>query len=181
MKILKRILLIIVSIVVIALIVALFINKDYSVQRSITVNKPVATVFNYIKYLKNQHEYSKWARMDPAMKTSFSGTDATPGFVSSWESDVKDVGKGSQKIVSVDEGKRVEYEIHFIKPFESDMKSFMETMPASDSATTVKWNINGKMNYPMNLMKVFMSMDKMLGGDLETGLTNLKGILERKN
>ena len=35
------------------------------------------------------------------------------------------------------------------------------------------------MNYPMNFMLVVMNMDNMLGGDLSTGLNNLKNVLEK--
>jgi hypothetical protein len=35
------------------------------------------------------------------------------------------------------------------------------------------------MPYPMNIMLVFMNMDEILGKDLETGLNNLKGVLEK--
>jgi hypothetical protein len=35
------------------------------------------------------------------------------------------------------------------------------------------------MKYPMNGMLLFMNMDKLLGKDLETSLTNLKHILEK--
>jgi hypothetical protein len=41
-------------------------------------------------------------------------------------------------------------------------------------------DFDGKMNYPMNLMLVFMDMDKMLGDQLNQGLVNLKTILERQ-
>jgi hypothetical protein len=33
--------------------------------------------------------------------------------------------------------------------------------------------------YPFNLMLLFMNMDKMIGDDLSTGLTNLKTLLEK--
>jgi hypothetical protein len=35
------------------------------------------------------------------------------------------------------------------------------------------------MPYPMNLMLLFMDMDGMLGKDLQQGLDNLKGVLEK--
>jgi hypothetical protein len=35
------------------------------------------------------------------------------------------------------------------------------------------------MNYPANVMLLFMNMEKMVGGDLEKGLQNLKTILEK--
>jgi hypothetical protein len=35
------------------------------------------------------------------------------------------------------------------------------------------------MKYPMNLMLLFMNMEKMVGGDLDKGLQNLKSVLEK--
>lgn len=179
MKIVKRILIVIVILVAIPLIAALFIKKDYSVEREITINKPKQEVFEYVKYLKNQNNYSKWARMDPKMKTEFRGTDGTVGFVSAWESEADSVGKGEQEIKGIKDGEKIDYEIRFIKPFESNANAFMTT-EAAGNQTKVKWGFNGRMPYPMNLMLALMDMDKAIGSDLQTGLTNLKGILEKQ-
>ena len=46
------------------------------------------------------------------------------------------------------------------------------------SKSTVRWGFDGEMDYPMNFMLLFIDMDKQLGGDLQTGLENLKMILE---
>jgi hypothetical protein len=35
------------------------------------------------------------------------------------------------------------------------------------------------MKYPSNLTMLFMNMEKMVGGDLEKGLQNLKILLEK--
>ncbi|PYF69962.1 SRPBCC family protein [Pedobacter nutrimenti] len=179
MKILKGILFLVLGLIVLALIVALFVKKEYSVEREITINKPKQEVYDYIKYLKNQNNFSKWAKMDPAMKTEFKGTDGTVGFISAWESNQKDVGKGEQEIKKLTEGQRLDTEIRFIKPFESTCTAYMTTEDAGPAATKVKWVFNGKMNYPMNLMALCMNMDKMIGGDLQIGLENLKGIMEK--
>ncbi len=178
MRILKKILIVIAAIIVFALVAALFVNKDYTIERSVTINKPNSEVFNYIKYLKNQNEYSKWATMDPAMKKSFSGTDAAPGFISAWESKKRDVGTGEQEILKIADGKRVDYEIRFQEPFASVAQSFMSTDSASANQSVVKWSFSGHMPYPMNLMRVAMSMDKMIGDDLQIGLDRLKTKLE---
>jgi hypothetical protein len=65
MKILKWIAIVIAIIIAIPLLVALFTTKDYKVEQEITINKPNADVFNYVKMLRNQVYYSKWAKMDP--------------------------------------------------------------------------------------------------------------------
>jgi uncharacterized protein YndB with AHSA1/START domain len=180
MKILKNILILIASLVVLLLVVALFVKKDYAVVREVTINKPKQEVFDYVKYLKNQDSFSKWAMMDPNMKKEYRGTDGTVGFVSAWDSEKSDVGKGEQEIKKIAEGERLDFELRFIKPFEATDYAYMTTETAGTDQTKVKWGFNGKMNYPMNLMLLFMNMDKMLGDDLQTGLSNLKTVLEKK-
>lgn len=179
MKILKTLLLVIVGILALVLIVALFVHKDYAVEREIVINRPKSEVFDYIKYLKNQDNFSVWANMDPNMKKEYKGTDATVGFVSSWDSEQKGVGKGEQEIKSIAEGERIDYELRFKKPFEATDYAYLVTENASDVSTKVKWGFTGKMSYPMNIMLLFMNMDAMLGKDLDTGLHNLKGVLEK--
>jgi uncharacterized membrane protein len=178
MKILKKILLVVVAIIVFLLIVALFTKKDYAVEREIVINKPKQQVFEYIKYLKNQDHYSVWAMIDPNMKKDYKGTDGTIGFVSAWDSEK--MGKGEQEIIAIKEGDQVDFDLHFIKPMDSKAKASMSTSAVSDNQTKVKWDFSSRMPYPMNIMMVFMDMDKMLGDDLQTGLNNLKGVLEKQ-
>ncbi|MBC7535363.1 MAG: SRPBCC family protein [Ferruginibacter sp.] len=177
MRIVKKILVLLLALVVILLIVALFVKKDYSIQREVSINKPKTAVFDYIKYLKNQNEFSKWAKMDPNMKKKFAGTDATVGFISMWEGN-GDVGKGEQEIKKISAGESVDYEIRFIKPWKSVAQSNMSTEAISEDQTKVKWSFSGYMPYPFNLMRLF-GMEKMIGNDLQTGLDNLKAIQEK--
>ena len=60
MRFLKKILIVVGILIAIPLIVALFVKKDYSVEKEIVINKPKTEVFEYIKLLKNQDNYSKW-------------------------------------------------------------------------------------------------------------------------
>ncbi len=179
MRVLKWILIVIVALVALVLVAALFVKSEFNVSRSVVINKANSEVFGYVKYLKNQNEFSKWAGMDPAMKKTFVGVDGTVGFVSAWESENPDVGKGEQTISGIVEGKRIDYALHFIEPFESNDKAYMTFDSIAPAQTEVTWGIDGKMNYPMNLMGLFMDMDKMLGDDLDTGLANLKVLLEK--
>lgn len=178
MRILRNILITVGVLFAIPLIVAIFVKKDYAVERAIVINKPKAEVFEYIKYLKNQDNYSKWATIDPKMKKTYRGTDGTVGFVSRWESDNEEVGWGEQEIKKITEGERIDFELRFIKPFEATEPAFMSTEVVSESQTKVKWGFSGHINYPMNLMLLFMDIEKMIGDDLQTGLTNLKSKLE---
>ncbi|HEY0669106.1 MAG TPA: SRPBCC family protein [Sphingobacteriaceae bacterium] len=174
MKLIKKILLVIVIIIAVPFVIALFVKKDYSVERQVTINKPRNEVFNYIKLVKNQDQYSKWAMMDPEMKKEYSGTDGTVGFVYAW--DGEKAGKGEQVIKKITDEERLDLALHFIKPFEGTATAWMVTKPASTNQTTVAWGMKGESKYPMNFMNLFM--DSMLGKDLETSLTKLKSNLE---
>ncbi|ASZ09671.1 SRPBCC family protein [Chitinophaga pendula] len=180
MKILKWILIVIVVLIAIPLIIALFVKKDYAVEREVTINKSKEAVFDYIRYLKNQDNFSKWATMDPQMKKDYRGTDATVGFVFAWSSDKKDVGKGEQEIKNIKEGERIDYEIRFIEPFTSTSQAYLTTESVSPEQTKVKWGFKGHMAYPMNIMLLGMNMSEMIGADLQTGLDNLKALLEKQ-
>lgn len=178
MRILKRILLFLALLIGAALITALFVNKDMNVEKEIVINKPKQQVFDYVKLIKNQNYYSVWSKMDPNMKQTFTGIDGTVGFVSAWDGN-KDVGKGTQTITKITEGERIETDLLFIEPWESKAAAFMTTSVVNDSTTKVNWGIKSKMPYPMNLMRLFMDMEKMLGDDYEKGLANLKKELEK--
>lgn len=172
------ILYIILGIIATLLIAGLFVPKGMKATREIVINKPNAEVFNYIKQLKNQDSYSKWGMMDPNMKKEFRGTDATVGFVSAWEGNKK-VGAGEQEIKGIEEGKKLSTELRFIKPFKSVAQATMTTEAVSDNSTKVSWGFEGQMNYPMNVMKLFMNMEKAVGNDFSIGLSNLKTLLEK--
>lgn len=180
MKAVKYIFLTLLGLIVLLLVVALFVPKQFKVERSITIHQPDSVVFDYIKYLKNQDHFSVWAKMDPNMKTTYHGTDGTIGFVSAWESNNKDVGVGEQEIISIHEGRRIDFALRFKKPQEADNLAYFVTKSVGDSATRVTWGITGKMPYPMNLMLLTLNMDELVGPDLEKGLENLKGILEKQ-
>lgn len=178
MKVIKKILIGIAVLVALILIVALFVKKDFGTVKEVTINKPNQEVFNYIKYLKNQENFSVWAKLDTAMKKEYRGTDGTEGFVSAWEGN-SDVGQGEQKIVKITDGQRIDFELHFIKPMESTSPAYMTTEAVAANQTKVKWGMSGRMNYPFNIMGLFMNMDEMIGKDFETGLNNLKTVMEK--
>ena len=174
MGILKKILVALILLFSIVLIAAYFMPKEYAISREITINKPADSVFNYVKYLKNQNEFSVWANIDPKMKSTYTGTDGQVGATSAWESKVKEVGVGEQEITKITEGKRIDFELRFKEPFEDTAVGFMSTDATGNNQTKVKWGINGIIPYPMNIMMPMMKMDEMLGKDLQKGLENLK-------
>ncbi|MFN3555100.1 MAG: SRPBCC family protein [Bacteroidales bacterium] len=178
MKLLKRILLAVVIIIAIPFVAAIFVKKDYQIEREILIYAPAYEIFDFIRYLENQDSFSKWGSMDPDMIQTYRGVDGTVGAISAWESEDRNVGKGEQEITSIVDGERIEYELRFIEPFQSTSQAWMTTTPVDESTTLVQWGFKGRMPYPMNLMLLLMNFDKMLGDDLQHGLDNLKKQME---
>jgi len=169
---------IILGLIGLLLLAGLFISKDLQANKEIVINKPVDEVFGFIKYLKNQQLYSKWAALDADMKNEYNGIDGQPGFVNHWVGNKK-VGEGEQEITAIEEGKAIYTDLRFIKPFKSFAKVKMTAEAIDASSTKVSWGFQSKMNYPLNIMKLFMNMNEMIGKDFSTGLTNLKNLLEK--
>lgn len=180
MRIVKRILVVLLVLIIVIAVAGLFMKKDYAVEREIVINKPAQEVFDYLKMLKNQGEFSVWEKRDPKIKKTYIGTDGTIGFISGWESKMDEVGVGEQEIKTISDGKRIDTELRFKKPFEATDNAYFTTDMVSENQTKVKWGFNGTMPYPMNIMLPIMGMEDMLGGDLEEGLKNLKEVMEKK-
>ncbi|MBX3242811.1 MAG: SRPBCC family protein [Chitinophagaceae bacterium] len=170
MKILKRILIAVLALVALILIVALFVPRDFKSEREIVINKPKQEVFDYIKSIKNQDNFGVWQLSDPDLKKTYEGTDGTVGFKYTWDSEK--LGKGSQKIVNVVEGERMDTELDF--GFGEPATASFTTREISPTQTRVSWGLSGRSPYPFNLMGLFFDV----GDDFEKGLANLKNVLE---
>ena len=167
-------------IIAIPLILALFLQNEYVIERSIIIDKSSQEVFNYIKLLRNSVYYNKWVMLDPDLKKDFKGTDGTVGFIYYWDSNNKQVGKGEQEITGISEGNRVDYEIRFKKPFEGSSAAYIITVAKPGNQTEVSWVFKGTGTYMMKLMHLLLNLKKVLGNDLATSLLNLKTVLEKQ-
>jgi len=174
----KFILLGFLGLILLILIIAIFIKKDFSIEQEVIIIKPKQEVFGYIKYLKNQDNYLKWFLLDKNMQKDFKGIDGKVGFVYSWKSENKNVGIGEQEITNIVEGERIDIEIRFTVPFQSTDPSYMTTEVVSENQTKVKNGYKGKMRYPTNLLTQVIK--SKIEKDMHANLINLKNILEKQ-
>jgi uncharacterized protein YndB with AHSA1/START domain len=177
MGILLTILAVIAGIIALLLLIALLTKKEFSLQKQVTINRSKQDVFNYLKLIKNQEKYSVWVMRDPNVKIVYTGIDGTVGFKSSWESNDKNVGIGEQEITKLKDGESIEVEIRFKKPLEATNYAATSLTTIGDTQTELTQVFYGKSKFPMNLMNLMM--DKMVGGDMQKNLENLKNILEK--
>jgi hypothetical protein len=180
MKWIKRTFFLLFAIILLILVVALFFPKSYEVKREVIINQSKYEVFNFVNQLKNQDRYSVWQKMDPNMEKSYTGVDGTVGFTSSWKSEKRDVGSGTQTILRLVEEDSMVCQIAFKEPFESVNQNYFTFTSVDTAKTRVEWGFQGRFPYPLNLFAALMDMESMIGKDFQQGLENMKRILEKK-
>jgi hypothetical protein len=177
MKIIKYIGLGILSVLGIALIAGLFISKELNYEKSIVINAPIDTVWENVNSLSDMDKWSPWNALDPNMKKEMTGVDGTIGAMQSWESEVDEVGKGSQTISKIEAPYLMETKLKFYDPYESDAFGYIKLVEEG-VGTKVTWGFKSEMPYPFNVTKIFMNMEEMMDKEWNTGLNNLKNISE---
>ena len=174
-KVLKILGLGILGLIVFLLVLALFIPNDYSISVSTTINKPQQVVFDYVKMIRNQENYSVWVMKDPKVQIEYTGVDGTVGAKSSWVSLDDNVGVGSQQITKMTPT-RIDVDIHFEKPMKGDDSGATIVESISTNQKKITSEFYGHADYPMNLMS-FVFKD-FIKEDQAQNLANVKKILE---
>ena len=168
---------IVLLVIVVVLIIAATKPNTFRVQRSTTIAAPPEKIFPHLNDFHAWPAWSPYERKDPAMKRTFSGPATGPGAIYEWDGD-RNVGKGRIEITEVSPNSRIALNLDMLKPFEAHNKAEFTLQPQG-SATVVTWAMHGPAPYFSKLLQVFCNMDRMVGGDFEAGLANLKAAAER--
>ena len=166
-----KILLVIIAILVIAMIA---IGKHYHYEKSIVINAPAEKIYSHISSTKAINEWNPWMKLDPQLQSTYSGVSGQIGDKHCWKSEKKDVGNGCQEITELIPNKKQSTKMFF--EGQGDATSDVILTPEGNS-TKVTWTMHTEMNYPMNLMKIFM--DSMMDKPYGEGLAKLKEISEK--
>ncbi|MFZ1617639.1 MAG: SRPBCC family protein [Flavobacteriales bacterium] len=176
MRALKTLLIILLAVVALAAVLGLTGPKRSEVSRSAMVNAPSDVVYNHANSLQHIAAWSSWGKKDPAMKLTYSGPDGAVGQSGTWEGNSK-VGIGSQEIIALEPDRRVELALHIKQPFEAEASADLVLEPIGDS-TKVTWTYSAVNNFMNRIYLAFNDMDKMIGPDVEEGISQLKSQAE---
>ena len=150
---------------------------SFSVERKISINAPAERVHANLNDFHLWEAWSPWAKLDPAMKTTYGGPASGQGATYEWVGN-SDVGEGKMEITGTTPSSSVTIKLDFLKPFESHNTTVFTLTPTA-SGTDVTWTMSGPATYMTKVMTSFVSMDKMVGGDFERGLQQLKAVAEK--
>lgn len=150
--------------------------SEYRVSRSAVLPAAPAAVFPHVNELKKWLPWSPWAKKDPDAKNTFDGPEGGKGAVFHWAGN-GEVGKGSMTVVESRPSELVRLRLDFIEPFPGTSDVDFAFRP-DGAGTAVTWTISGRHDFMGKAVCLFMDMDRMIGGDFEQGLANLKGVIE---
>jgi hypothetical protein len=174
---LKKILIGIAALIAIFLIVVALQPSDYRVTRSATMAAAPGTVFDQVNDLQKWRAWSPWEKIDPDMERTYDGPSAGEGAKYAWAGN-SDVGEGNMTITESRPSDLIRVKLEFLKPMSSTADTEFTFKPDGDQ-TAVTWTMSGKNNFLAKAFCLFMNMDKMIGGQFEDGLANLKSVVER--
>lgn len=160
--------------VLLAVVVAFFLPKNYHVERAVTIQARPDVVFAQFGDLQAWKNWGVWYERDPAMNVTYSKNTAGVGAWSAWES--KSEGNGKMTFTAYEPAKKVAYTLEF-PDMHMVSNGSLEIQPA-DQGVRVVWVSEGDLG--MNPMHRWFGLflDRMIGGDFEKGLAKLKARAE---
>jgi hypothetical protein len=170
---------ILVVLVILGVILVVIIARRpdvFRVTREARITASPAAVFAHVNDLRKWQEFSPWAKMDPAAKVEFSGPQSGTGSVFAWAGN-KQIGEGRMTIIESRPHELIRFNLEFLKPFAATNTAEF-TFKAEGGQTVVSWSMSGKNNFMFKAVGLFMDCEKMVGGQFEEGLANLKSIVE---
>lgn len=172
----KKILIGITVIILVFLLVVGVQPAAFHITRSTTIAAPADVVFAQVNDFHKWDAWSPWAKLDPAMKQTYEGTPTGVGAVYSWVGN-QDVGEGRMTITQSRPSELVGIKLEFLKPF-AQVNDTEFALKPDGNQTAVTWSMTGTNNFMAKAFGLFMNLDKMVGGDFEKGLAQMKLVAE---
>ena len=172
----KKILIAIGVILIVFLVVVALQPAEYRVVRSASMSAPPSAVFEQVNDFHKWEAWSPWEKRDPALKRTYEGPSEGTGAIYRWAGN-NQVGEGNMTITESRPSDLIRIKLEFLKPFASTADTEFTFKPEGNQ-TGVTWSMAGKNNFMAKAMCLFMNMDKMVGGDFEKGLAQMKSLVE---
>jgi hypothetical protein len=143
----------------------------FHIARSATIPAPAPAVFAQVNDFRKWQNWSPWEGIDSSLKRTYEGPTSGTGAAYAWAGD-RQVGEGRMTIIESRPPEFVRIRLEFIKPFAATHTNEFLLKPEGNN-TTVTWSMSGNKNFVAKGFSLLMNMEKMIGGQFETGLRQL--------
>jgi effector-binding domain-containing protein len=170
----KKILLVLVALVLVAVVGGLLLPSKVVVERTVVINRPASMVFATVNSFQLFPKWSPWQDLDPNMHQSTDGPRDGVGAKLVWSGNDK-VGNGSDTITAFDADRSVDTDIDFGKMGTAKARMLLAS---EGNATRTTWRLTMDMGANPIAHYFGLTMDRMVGPDFATGLAKLKRLVE---
>jgi hypothetical protein len=172
----KKILIGLAAVIVVFTVIVAMQPAEFRIMRSATIAAAAPVVFAQVNDFHKWEAWSPWEKLDPNMKKTYEGAPAGTGAIYAWSGN-KDVGEGRMTLTESRPSELIRIILEFKRPFAATNTTEFDFKP-DGSQTAVTWSMSGTNNFMAKAFGLFMNMDKLVGGDFEKGLTQLKSVAE---
>lgn len=165
------------AVVAIALVGVVAVQPSgFRIARTTTISAPPPAVFAHVNDFHKWEAWNPWAKLDPAMKQTYEGASAGTGAIYTWAGN-REVGEGRMTLTESRPTELIRIKLEFLKPFKATNTAEFTFKPEGDR-TVVTWTMTGEKNFIAKAVGLVMNVDKMVGGQFETGLARMKSVVE---
>jgi len=176
---LQTMLIVVALLAVVVIIVTSRQPDKFRVTRSAILPVAPSIVFPHVNDLHKWDAWSPWAKLDPDAKSTFEGPSAGTGAIARWAGN-KNVGEGSMTITDSRPNELIRIKLEFLKPFKATNTAEFTFTPQGNR-TQITWSMFGENNFLSKVIDLVMNCEKMVGGQFEQGLANLKSVTSAGN
>jgi Polyketide cyclase / dehydrase and lipid transport len=162
--------------IIVLLVFAARQPADFKITRTGRISANASAIFPHVNTLQLWNAWSPWAKLDPNAKNSFAGPSEGVDAKMSWAGNNK-VGVGSMTIMESRPDEYIQFKLEFQKPMQATNIAEFTFKPEGEQ-TNVTWTMTGTNNFMGKVMSLVMNCDKMIGGQFEKGLADLKAVVE---
>ncbi len=174
----KKILIVLVTLLVILLAIGFLVPSDYTLSRSVVIAAPPEVVHRHVGDLEQWPKWTPWQDQDPSLAITYGERTTGVGAHQSWSGER---GGGELTFTASDPATGIAYDMAFVSGDTRIPASSTMTYRPVDGGTEVTWAMQGSWKGAVpavaaGWMKLLTPW--MLGGQFDTGLTRLKTLAE---
>jgi uncharacterized protein YndB with AHSA1/START domain len=174
----KQLILVVLAISAVLAIVASRKPDRFLVERSVVIKAPPEKVFALINDFRRVSVWSPLDSLDPAMARWIGGAPSGRGAVYEWRGNLQ-AGAGRVEIVESRFPTQILMRAELRKPIRASGTVEYVLAVQPDSSTKVTWSTYGPSPFASKVVQVFLTMDDVVGRNVESGLNRMKVAAEK--
>jgi len=176
MRLLRSVLITIVSIIVIVGMLTAVAPTTIKVVETVIINAKDEIIWNNLKYFENHRKWTAWEMNDSTSPPIISGIDGVVGTAISWRGE-DGSESGTETITKMSELKEIGYQVKLTRPYKLQADELV-TISDTTGGMAVTVTYLSKMDRPENVIRIFRRSRTLLHKKFSEALSRLKVLCE---